>query len=278
VVRAALAAAGVTPAGVGYVECHGTGTALGDPIEAAALGAVYGAESHERGGPIVLGSVKTNVGHLEAAAGIAGLIKATLSLSRGRVFANLHQSAINPRIDTRALGIEIPAAGALWPAYAPRRAGVSSFGFSGTNAHLLLSAYQPSPAEPRPWSGPVALPLSAGSEAAVRTLASRLVTSVPAMRAIDVAATLACGRSPARSRAVVLASDDVAGALAALAAGTHPVLRAAAEAPRVAFAFTGHGPQYAGMGQASWASSPSFRGVVERAARRRRGRHRALAR
>jgi amino acid adenylation domain-containing protein len=267
VVRAALVAAGVTPAAVGYVECHGTGTALGDPIEATALGAVYGAASDERGGPILLGSVKTNVGHLEAAAGIAGLIKATISLSRGRVFANLHQSTINPRIDTEALGIQIPAAGVPWPAHAPRRAGVSSFGFSGTNAHLLLRAHEPSPASPRSWSGPVVLPLSAGSEAAVRTLAGQLANAVPSMRAIDVAATLACGRSPARTRAAVLANGDLAGALEPLATGTHSVWRAPADAPRIAFAFTGHGPQYGGMGSASWASSPSFREVIERAAR-----------
>jgi acyl transferase domain-containing protein/acyl carrier protein len=143
VLRDAYARAGVRPDEVGFVETHGTGTFLGDPIEAGALGAVLGAR-RAGAAPLWIGSVKTNIGHLEAAAGIAGLIKACLSVSRGEILPNLHFETPNPHIAFEALGLAVATARQPWPALGERRvAGVSSFGFGGTNAHAVLASDPP---------------------------------------------------------------------------------------------------------------------------------------
>src|SRR5581483_10113817 len=134
VIRLALQNGGVAPEEVGYVEAHGTGTPLGDPIEIESIGAVYGAR---RAQPLLVGSVKTNLGHLEAAAGIAGLMKVVLMLQHGRIPPHLHFERPTPRVDWSALPIRIPVRGEEWRGQ-PRIAGVSSFGFSGTNAHVVL--------------------------------------------------------------------------------------------------------------------------------------------
>ncbi len=148
VIRAALAQAGVQPEEIGYVEAHGTGTALGDPIEAHALAAVLGA-GRRAGNPLVVGSVKTNVGHLEAAAGIAGLIKAVLALQHEQIPPHLHFQQLNPHIDWGGVPVEIPVQGRPWPKGERRRvAGVSSFGFSGTNAHVIVEEAPPPPVRP----------------------------------------------------------------------------------------------------------------------------------
>ncbi|MEV0263621.1 thioester reductase domain-containing protein [Streptomyces sp. NPDC050617] len=180
VIRAALADAGVAPARIGYVEAHGTGTLLGDPIELRALEAVLGA-----GRPVdqrvYVGSVKTNVGHLEAAAGAAGLMKLALALQHGRIPPSLHFDTPNPNVDWDRLHLTVPTAPTPWPA-APdgRRAGVSSFGVSGTNVHLVLGEAPPPPAaEPAPPVQSAArrshelLVLSAASRAALGDLADR---------------------------------------------------------------------------------------------------------
>ena len=147
VIRAALADAGVSGDAIGYVEAHGTGTVLGDPIEARALGAVLGAGRPSGPGErLIVGSVKTNIGHLEAAAGVAGLIKAALVVNKGAIPAHLHFKAINPHIDLAETPIAIPTTLTPWPEGRPRLAGVSSFGLSSTNAHVILEA---PPA--RPW-------------------------------------------------------------------------------------------------------------------------------
>ncbi|GAA3632235.1 acyltransferase domain-containing protein [Microlunatus ginsengisoli] len=146
VLRRAYERARVSPADVHYVETHGTGTALGDPIEASALGAVLGAGRSDRE-PLLIGSVKTNLGHLEAAAGIAGFIKTVLALRHGRVPANLHFTTPNPHIDFDALRVRVPSRHAPWPA-SRRLAGVSSFGWGGTNVHVVLGG----------WSEPAPLP------------------------------------------------------------------------------------------------------------------------
>src|SRR5262249_43656585 len=139
--REALALAGVAPAEVAYVEAHGTGTALGDPIEMQALGAVLGSgRSADR--PLLVGSVKTNVGHLEAAAGVAGLIKLVLSLRHGEIPAHLHLRTPSPHIPWSELAVSVPTVRRPWPE-GRRIAGVSSFGFSGTNVHLVLEATPP---------------------------------------------------------------------------------------------------------------------------------------
>src|SRR5690606_25229237 len=136
-INAALADAGLMPADVQVVECHGTGTPLGDPIEVQALAQAYGPG---RQAPLLLGSVKTHIGPLEAAAGLAGLIKLVLSLQAGMLPPTLHQSARNPRVAWDALPVRVIDRAQGWPEGAPRRAAVSSFGFSGTNAHLILES------------------------------------------------------------------------------------------------------------------------------------------
>ncbi len=135
VIAAALADAGLSSQDIQAVECHGTGTPLGDPIEVQALAAAYGAD---RTAPLLLGSCKTNIGHLEAAAGIAGLIKMVLALEAGRLPGTLHQARANPRIAWSDLPVRVVDRTMDWPSCTHRRAGVSSFGFSGTNAHVIL--------------------------------------------------------------------------------------------------------------------------------------------
>ena len=136
VIREALARGGVTPSQVGYLECHGTGTALGDPIEVQAASEVYG-EAREQ--PLVLGAIKSNLGHTEAAAGVAGLIKATLALQHGQIPKTLHAETLNPHIPWAELPVKVASEAMPWPRNGhPRFAAVSSFGLSGTNAHVVL--------------------------------------------------------------------------------------------------------------------------------------------
>ena len=133
VIRQALANSGIRPEEVNYVEAHGTGTSLGDPIEVGALGTIF----NQRSQPLIIGSVKTNIGHLEAAAGIAGLIKVVLAMQHGEIPPNLHFHQPNPRINWDKLPIRIPTERTAWPT-GDRIAGISSFGFSGTNSHVVL--------------------------------------------------------------------------------------------------------------------------------------------
>lgn len=207
VVRQALAASGLDPAAVGYVETHGTGTALGDPIEVGALGQVFGPE---RDRPLVLGATKTNVGHLEAAAGMAGAIKAALVLQWGQIPANLHLAVPNPHIDWEALPLSLPAETVPWPTSdRPRIAGVSAFGFSGTNAHILLQA---APADARPPAAavpPFLLPLSARTLPALRQLVARYAQYLaqgPTPNLADFCYTASVGRQHFSQRLAILFS------------------------------------------------------------------------
>ncbi|WP_406108768.1 AMP-binding protein [Micromonospora globbae] len=210
----ALAAAEVAPGEVRFVEAHGSGTPLGDAIEVAALHEVYA------GGPAdscALGSVKTNIGHLDAGAGIASLIKAVLAVQHGVIPPNLHFTRPHPEIDLAAGPFYVPTKVRDWPE-APRRvAGVSSFGLGGTNAHVIVE--QPPPAEPVDAPAPAAhlLPVSARTPAALaealRRLRRHLAGAAPALA--EVAATLALGRRAFACRAAVVAAD-LPGALAAL--------------------------------------------------------------
>lgn len=159
VLRAAYAHAGVSPQEVDYVETHGTGTMLGDPIEARALGSVLGRGRSAEAGPLLLGAVKTNLGHLEAAAGVVGFIKTVMAVNRGTIPGNLHFNKPNPHIPFDQLRLEVVARQQQWPQTGrPRRAGVSSFGFGGTNAHLVLE------------EAPEARPAARGQDSAVSTL------------------------------------------------------------------------------------------------------------
>ncbi|MEF7613128.1 polyketide synthase, partial [Aquincola sp. MAHUQ-54] len=227
VIRQALKAAGVAAAQVDYVEAHGTGTALGDPIEAGALGAVF-AEGRAADRPLAIGSVKANVGHLEAAAGLCGFIKVVLALQHGRLPAQLHAQPPSPHIDWAALPLALPHAGQVWAPHAdgsPRRAGVSSFGFSGTNAHVVLEA---SPAvaaapsgEPGDADGADVLMLSARDGDALRALAARHAQALRAgnaWRAHCDSARRGRARLPHRLAVVAASAAQAADRLAAWAA------------------------------------------------------------
>ena len=275
--RRALKQAGVAPSEVGYVEAHGTGTSLGDPIEAEALGAVMD-EGRPADRPLLIGSVKTNIGHLEAAAGVAGLIKVVLALQHGQLPAQLHWNTPSPHIRWDKLKLRVVDRLQAWePINGRRLAGVSSFGFSGTNAHVVLEE-APSAAESEQRAArPVeVLPLSAKSAAALRMMAAqyrdRLRGMSTAEEWADLCFTAGVGRSALAHRLSVRAKDAAAAASAldAFVAGNAPAAVARGEAKpgagsRVGFLLTGQGAQYAGMGAALYAHAPRFRQIVDEA-------------
>nr|QEO74385.1 Beta-ketoacyl synthase [uncultured bacterium] len=209
VIRRALAMGKIEPQQVSYLEAHGTGTQLGDPIELGALKAVFGGK---RPAPLVVGSVKTNIGHLEAAAGIAGLIKLVLMLQHKQIPAHLHFHTPNPNVPWHALPIKVPTELAEWEVAAGARiAGLSSFGFSGTNAHVVL-AEAPSVVAPAAAAtpDPQVLCLSAKSEAALDQLCLRYADLLAADQGVslsDMAYTLTCGRVHFTCRAAIVANS-----------------------------------------------------------------------
>ena len=268
VIRAALDQAGLAPADIGYIEAHGTGTELGDPLEARALGAVFAGDREE---PLLIGSVKTNLGHLEGAAGAIGLVKAILSLRHGVVPAHLHLTKPSAHIAWDELKLTVSPKAAPFPEIGGRRiAGVSAFGFSGTNAHIIVEA--PPEASPRaPSTRAWALPISAPDAGRLAQLAAGVAAAItPQTSPADLARTLAVGRAHLIERAVVRA-DSAASAKAgfeAVAAGLDApgVVRARTEVrdpPRIAFLFTGQGSQYSGMGAALHAAAPAFRDALD---------------
>ena len=263
-VRAALDHAGIEPRLVGYVEAHGTGTPLGDPIEIEALA---GALANDRDTPLVVGSVKGNLGHLEAAAGIAGFIKAALCVERGVIPAHLHFSHLNPDIDVGDFPLRIPVERERWEGIEGRRiAGVSAFGFSGTNAHIVLEAPPHIGRDEAPLANaPQVLALSARSASALQHLAGHwaewLEHAMPS--AADAAFTAGAGRGHHRHRMAVV-GDDARGLATALRLGAG---EAHERPPRVAFLFTGQGSQYAGMGARAYETQPAFRAALDRHAR-----------
>jgi amino acid adenylation domain-containing protein len=270
VIRQALAVAGVDPASIGMVEAHGSGTELGDPAEVAALTQAFGPAAPRQS--CALGSVKTNLGHLDTAAGAAGLLKATLAVAHGEIPPSLHHDTPNPRIDFAGSPFFVPTAARAWRAAdgAPRRAGVSSFGIGGTNAHVVLEqAPAPAPSAPaRAWH---LLALSArtpeGLEAAADRLAAHL-RAHPEQALADVAWTLQAGRHPFAHRRVLVARDgaEAAGVLERRAPD-RLFGGVAAEGPReVAFLFPGVGSQYPGMGRGLYETEPVFREIVDRCA------------
>jgi 6-methylsalicylic acid synthase len=193
VMRRALRQAGVEPGTVGYVEAHGTGTAVGDPLEAAALGAVYGAaRPAER--PCLIGSAKSNIGHLEGAAGIAGLVKAVLALDRGEL-PPTRLDTPTPAVDWEGAGLRVADTPTPWPGFAhPRRAAVSAFGYGGTVAHVVLEQALPAPPPAEGTAGSL-YPVSAASPAALRQAADHLGDAVGRLPAADVGHTLALRRA-----------------------------------------------------------------------------------
>ncbi|MGW0933075.1 SDR family NAD(P)-dependent oxidoreductase, partial [Streptomyces sp. NPDC002644] len=265
VIRRALADAGLSPSDVDAVEAHGTGTRLGDPIEAQALLATYG---QNRGTPLYLGSLKSNIGHTQAASGVAGVIKMVQAMRHGTLPATLHVDAPTPEADWTAGAVELLTEARPWPGTGrPRRAGVSSFGVSGTNAHVVLEAAPEGAAEELGTPGeapsedaPALLPLllSARTADALPAQAERLRDALAGRRLADIAYSLATTRSTLEHQAVFLAADGE-GARAALADLGHAVVgRAAPDAPRLALLFSGQGAQRVGMGRELYEAFPVF--------------------
>lgn len=278
VLRAALADAGVAPAQVGYVETHGTGTSLGDPIEVNALGAVM-REGRDPARPLAIGAVKTNVGHLEAAAGLVGLAKAVLALQRREIPPHLHLKVPNPYIDWAQLSLTVPTVTTAWPAgEGTRIAGVSSFGFSGTNAHVVLEEAPPRlPAAVHAAKRSLSvLTLSARDDAALAELVARhraaLAEAGSAAALADWCHSANVGRAPWPVRLAVQAGSlaELDAALASWQRGEAlPSVvqgRAGTAAPRIAFLFPGQGPQYLNMGRELYESAPVFREAFDRCA------------
>ncbi|WP_019548884.1 type I polyketide synthase [Streptomyces sulphureus] len=275
VLTEALRRSGTTADQVGLIETHGTGTVLGDPIEVEALSAVYG-----RGEPgtCALGAVKTNFGHSEEAAGVAGLIKAVLSLNAGAVPPNLHFSELNPNITLEGTRFVVPTRTRDWPVGgAVRHAAVSAFGMGGTNAHLVLSEPpQPTPLPGDRREGLITVPLSAGSPAALRTTARRLAEWLDGPGAdaemADIAHTLGRRSHLEERAACVLDADAAPSALAsrlrAFTAGEQTTgLVTGQESPAArkgtVWVFPGQGGQWAGMGSELLEKEPSFASAVD---------------
>ncbi|MFT3864054.1 MAG: type I polyketide synthase [Solirubrobacterales bacterium] len=274
VIMQALANAGLGPADVDAVEAHGTGTTLGDPIEAGALLATYGQERGERG-PLLLGSVKSNIGHAQAAAGVAGVIKMVEALRHEELPRTLHVDEPSSHVDWGSGEVELLTEARPWPRQEglPRRAGVSSFGISGTNAHVILEEAPVVEGEPEtvdvpepPLRAPVALPFSAKAEPALAEMASDLAAHLrehPDLDPADVSLSLATTRSRHEHRAVAVGEgrDELLAGLDGLGRGESragTVVGRAGRAGRVAFLFTGQGAQRAGMGAGLRQASPLF--------------------
>ncbi|MCA2263187.1 type I polyketide synthase [Mycobacterium marseillense] len=270
VVRAALANAGLAASEVDVVEGHGTGTTLGDPIEAQALLATYG-QDRGSGGPLWLGSVKSNMGHTQAAAGVAGVIKMVQAMRHEMLPATLHVDEPSPHVDWSAGAVSLLTEAQPWGAERPRRAGVSSFGISGTNAHVIIEAVpsetRPSPVQVTERPAVPVLPwvVSAKSPSALKSQAARLATHLrdqPDLDVADVAWTLA-GRSTFEQRAVIVGDDRdrlLAGLdeLAADELAPSIVRGTAAPGGKTVFVFPGQGSQLLGMGRGLHGAYPIF--------------------
>jgi thioester reductase-like protein len=269
VLRQALAAARAEPSEIGYVEAHGTGTALGDPIELRALEAVIG-RHHANGSPLLVGSVKTNVGHLESAAGAAGLIKLILCLQHGKIPPHLHYRQPNPNVDWDRLHIDVTSTSRRWPA-GPRVGGVSSFGASGTNAHAIVSEPPPRPAgrARRNWN---VFTLSARTQDSLRESAARHAAHLddhPDIPLADLCYTTQVGRPRQRHGLAVVADSPrlIQSQLHDYASGgpAATVVLPQARHRKVCWLFTGQGAQRAGMAR-ELRDEPAFRQAFDRCA------------
>ncbi|MEU9971300.1 type I polyketide synthase [Streptomyces solisilvae] len=277
VIQQALAGARLSGNDVDVVEAHGTGTSLGDPIEAQALLATYGQDRTEEQ-PLLLGSVKSNIGHTQGAAGIAGVMKMVLAMEHGVVPESLHIAEPSPHIDWSSGKIALVRSATPWPETGrPRRAGISSFGFSGTNAHTIVEqapAEEPGPVE-LVSKQPGVLPwvLSGKSEAALRAQAWRLLDRLhdePALRPVDIGLSLATTRAALDHRGVVQGRDreELMAGLTALAEGgmAAGVERGSVVAGQTAFVFPGQGSQWVRMGVGLMDASPVFAARIEECA------------
>ncbi|MDE0234474.1 MAG: type I polyketide synthase, partial [bacterium] len=293
VMETAISEAGVTPSEIDYLEAHGTGTAVGDPIEINAVGNVFG-PGRQADRPLLIGSVKTNIGHLESAAGIAGLIKAALVVNQGVIPKHLHFRNPSPSIDWERLPLQVTSTMMDWPSgpKRPRLAGVNSFGISGTNAHIVVEEYPPSEDDelgehlPAAAPGTVGisrprrtrlLPLSAKSDRAFRELAERYLAWLDDRAAeadlrdagldpvlSDMSWTAGVGRSHFAHRAGIVFGDvdslrEQLGGLSQAGAGNE-----ALNPGKVGFVYTGQGSQWVGMGRDLYETEPVARAVLDR--------------
>ncbi|MEV5887717.1 beta-ketoacyl synthase N-terminal-like domain-containing protein, partial [Streptomyces sp. NPDC052020] len=269
VIRQALANSRLNPADVDVIEAHGTGTVLGDPIEAQALIAAYG-QDRPADSPLWLGSVKSNIGHTQGAAGVAGIIKMIMAMRHGVLPRTLHVDEPSGHIDWTSGALRLLTEDVPWDAGRPRRAGVSSFGISGTNAHVIIE--QPSPehdheraASPDGGPAPDALVpwvVSGHGEDGLRAQAARLaayVTEHGALSPVDIGWSLATRRGTLERRATVLGADtaELLAGLESVAAGTTDA--AARTSGKTAFLFTGQGAQRPGMGRELYDTYPAYR-------------------
>lgn len=275
VLENACKSARVDPLEIGYVEAHGTGTSLGDRIEAHALGMVFG-RKRPGSGPLMIGSIKPNIGHLEGAAGIAGLIKAVLMVERGSLLPSGGFTEPNPAIPFTELGLRVVDELQEWPVVAgrPRRAGVSSFGFGGTNAHVIVEEAGSVGADTvsgradvgGSGGGVVAWVISGKTASALAAQAGRLgryVRARPALDVVDVGYSLVSTRSVFDHRAVVVGQtrDELLAGLAGVVAGRPEagvVCGVGKPAGKTAFMFAGQGSQWLGMGSELYAAYPVF--------------------
>ncbi|MEM7125062.1 MAG: SDR family NAD(P)-dependent oxidoreductase [Chloroflexota bacterium] len=295
--RQALSTAQVAPDSVSYIEAHGTGTSLGDPIEIRALGSIFGAQRQQ---PLMVGSVKTNIGHLEAAAGIAGFIKTVLSLHHGQLPPHLHFNTPNPYIEWDEFAIDVPTQLQPWPDVntdelrtdepeSERVAGISAFGISGTNAHVVVGSAPERvqearlPEDRREFDEETLtsekngrplylLPLSAKSETALSDLVRRYVDHLqlyPNTDLADLCYTAAVGRTSFTHRTTIVAADneELLGKLTGMVDGDNDPESLSGtlshETRRVAFLFTGQGSQYVEMGRELYETEPTFRATLE---------------
>jgi acyl transferase domain-containing protein/acyl carrier protein len=271
-----LAQAQIQPTEISYLETHGTGTALGDPIEVNAAVDILGKDrSPEK--PLWIGSVKTNIGHLEAAAGISGLIKMVLSMQHQQLPAHLHLQNPNPKINWQPW-LKVPQTLTPWTVSGRRLAGVSSFGFTGTNAHVLLEEAPPTQiSTPTDYERPAhLLKLSAKNEQALTELAQRYVQHLevhPEESLGDMCFTANCGRLSYRHRVAVLfqSKEDLQEKLNAFATGSEVMgltsrITSGDDLPKVAVLFTGQGSQYVGMGRQIYETQPTFRKTLDQCA------------
>ncbi|MBJ8338366.1 SDR family NAD(P)-dependent oxidoreductase [Antrihabitans sp. YC3-6] len=264
VIRRALTRSGLAPDDIDYVELHGTGTAVGDPVEAAALGAVYGGHDPRLG----VGSIKTNIGHLEGAAGIAGLVKTAICLDRGLLVPSLNFVTANPRIPLADLGLRVVDRTEPWSGRAGmRRAGVSSFGMGGSNVHVIVEqaplVVAPARQASAPNGGVLPFVLSAVGVEGRAGQAARLhswLDANPAVELADIGFSLATTRDALPDRAVVLADDraSLLAGLDAVAANEPGPVYGRAGTGRTVFVFPGQGGQWVGMGAELWESLPAF--------------------
>ncbi|MGB1060040.1 MAG: type I polyketide synthase, partial [Ketobacter sp.] len=277
VLRAALEDARLKPEEVSYIEAHGTGTPLGDPIELAALNTVYGKERSDK---LVVGSIKTNMGHLEAAAGVAGFIKLVLSIHNQTIPKHLHYSTPNPYIDWSNIAIEVPTEQRQWQAPV-RIGGLSSFGFSGTNCHILVEQ-APIPSDindekPATQFAPELLTISAKTKDALQAYLQNYADALamPSLQGQDwndVCFTAATGRNHFRHRATILAgsaqdaADKLNGLLKNGDATGIQINDVGTNTAKIAFMFTGQGAQFAGMGQDLYARFPVFKNALDKVA------------